>query len=85
MTVHVNDAPTGVAFEAYIDQDRRLPMETGVIDLPGFMRKLAGLEYGGPITPEPFSQRVNAIDDPLEAAQLTAGYMDQLWQASGLA
>lgn len=85
VTVHVNDAPTGLTLATYIDHDRRLPMETGVIDLPGFMGKLRKLGYDGPITPEPFSQRVNAIADPLEAAQLTAEYMDQLWRASGLA
>jgi predicted xylose isomerase-like sugar epimerase len=40
--------------------------------------------YEGPVTPEPFSRRVNEIEDPVEAAQLTASYMDKLWQASGL-
>jgi sugar phosphate isomerase/epimerase len=84
VTVHVNDAPAGVAFEEYIDHDRRLPLETGVIDLPGFMQKLAKMGYEGPVTPEPFSRRVNEIEDPVEAAQLTASYMDKLWQASGL-
>lgn len=84
VTVHVNDAPAGLTLDTYIDHDRRLPMETGVIDLPGFMQKLQGLGYAGPVTPEPFSQRVNAIKDPLEAARLTASYMDELWQASGL-
>jgi sugar phosphate isomerase/epimerase len=84
VVVHVNDAPEGLTLETYMDLDRRLPMETGVIDLPGFMRKLQSLGYDGPVTPEPFSQRVNAIEDPLEAARLTASYMDELWQASGL-
>jgi sugar phosphate isomerase/epimerase len=84
VTVHVNDAPAGLAMDEYVDNDRRLPMETGVIDLPGFMRKLAAMAYDGPITPEPFSARVNAIEDPLEAAQLVASYMDELWAASGL-
>ena len=71
--------------DQYVDNDRRLPMETEVIDLPGFMRKLAAMAYDGPITPEPFSARVNAMEDPLEAAQLVASYMDKLWVASGLA
>ncbi len=60
-------------------------METGVIDLPGFMRKLAAMDYDGPVTPEPFSARVNAIEDPLEAVQLVARHMDKLWTAGGLA
>jgi sugar phosphate isomerase/epimerase len=85
VTVHVNDAPTGLAMDEYVDNDRRLPMETGVIDLGAFMKKLAGLGYDGPITPEPFSKRVNAIQDPLEAAQLVAEHMDKLWAAGGLA
>ena len=84
VTVHVNDAPTGLTLDTYLDQDRRLPLETDVIDLPGFMQKLVQLGYSGPVTPEPFSKRVNDIADPLEAAQLTARYMDKLWQASGL-
>jgi sugar phosphate isomerase/epimerase len=84
VTVHVNDAPEGLAMDQYVDHDRRLPMETGVIDLGGFMQKLVSLGYDGPITPEPFSARVNAIEDPLEAARLVAEYMDKLWAAGGL-
>jgi sugar phosphate isomerase/epimerase len=85
VTVHVNDAPDGIARDEQVDNVRRLPMETGVIDLPGFMKKLQALGYDGPITPEPFSERINAIQDPLEAARLAAEYMDKLWKASGLA
>jgi sugar phosphate isomerase/epimerase len=85
VTVHVNDAPAGVARDEQIDTVRRLPMETGVIDLPGFMHKLDEMGYDGPVTPEPFSERINAIEDPLEAAHLAAQTMDQLWKASGLA
>jgi sugar phosphate isomerase/epimerase len=84
ITVHVNDAPEGIAIEEQIDNVRRLPMETGVIDLPGFMKKLIALGYDGPVTPEPFSARIKAIKDPLEAAQLAASYMDKMWKASGL-
>ncbi len=84
VTVHVNDAPEGLAIEEQLDNDRRLPMETGVIDLPGFMKKLAGMGYDGPVTPEPFSKRINAIEDSLEAAKLAAHYMDLLWKAGGL-
>lgn len=84
VTVHVNDAPEGLAVEDQIDNDRRLPMETGVIDLPGFMKKLVAMGYEGPVTPEPFSKRINAIEDPLEAAKLAAHYMDALWKAGGV-
>ena len=85
VNVHVNDAPVGLSFAEYNDHDRRLPMETGVLPLVDFMGKLVELGYDGPVTPEPFSKRVNAIEDPLEAAQLTAGYMTRLWEAASLA
>jgi sugar phosphate isomerase/epimerase len=86
VTVHVNDAPEGVPLDKQVDNVRRLPMETGVIDLPGFIRKLDKLDYDGPVTPEPFSERINAIasQDPLQAAQLVAELMDEMWQAGGL-
>jgi sugar phosphate isomerase/epimerase len=84
VTVHVNDAVEGVPADEQMDQVRRLPMETGVIDLPGFMQKLQTLGYDGPVTPEPFSARANAIADPLEAAKFVAKYMDKMWQAAGL-
>jgi sugar phosphate isomerase/epimerase len=84
--VHVNDAPEGIARDELMDTVRRLPMETGVIDLPGFMRKLDGMGYDGPVMAEPFSQSLNEIasQDPVKAAKLTAEAMDKLWQAGGL-
>jgi len=84
VTVHVNDAPEGIPMDEQVDNVRRLPMETGVLPLVEFMQKLQALGYDGPVTPEPFSARVNAIADPLEATRLVAEYMDRLWQASGL-
>ena len=84
VNVHVNDAPLGLTMATYDDHDRRLPTETGVLPLEGFMQKLVALGYDGPVTPEPFSKRVRAIEDPLEAARLTADYMDRLWKVAGL-
>ena len=84
VNVHVNDAPAGLGMAEYNDHDRRLPLETGVLPLEGFMKKLIALGYDGPVTPEPFSARINAIEDPLEAARETAHYMERLWAAAGL-
>jgi len=84
VNVHVNDAPEGLTFAEYNDHDRRLPMETGVMPIEGFMKKLIGLGYDGPVTAEPFSKRVNSIEDPTEAAELTASYMTQLWEVAEL-
>jgi sugar phosphate isomerase/epimerase len=85
VNVHVNDAPTGLTMATYNDHDRRLPTETGVLPLAGFMKKLTALGYDGPVTPEPFSKRVNALEEPREAAELTAEYMARLWEVGGLA
>ncbi len=85
VNVHVNDAPLDLRMHEYIDNDRRLPLETGVLPLRDFMRKLAELGYDGPVTPEPFSARLNAMDDALQAAQITAESMNQLWELAGLA
>ncbi len=86
VTVHINDTPAGIARDEQVDFTRCLPMETGVIDLVGFMRKLDALGYDGPVTTEPFNQRINAIaaEDAALAARTVSEAMDQLWQASGL-
>jgi sugar phosphate isomerase/epimerase len=87
VTVHINDAPEGLTMETYMDNDRRLPMETGVVPLPGFIKKLEAMGYDGPVTPEPFSKRINelAAQDTLAAGKLIAEYVDKLWRAAGLA
>lgn len=84
VAVHVNDAPQGLTLDTYMDRDRRLPTETGVIDLAGFMQRLDAMGYDGPVTCEPFSARTNAIEDPYEAAQLVADHMRRMWQQAGL-
>ena len=69
-----------------LDTVRALPLETGVIDLPGFMGKLRTMGYDGPVTPEPFSQRLVELAgaDPGRAAREAARAMAALWQASSL-
>ncbi|MEM7131620.1 MAG: sugar phosphate isomerase/epimerase family protein [Chloroflexota bacterium] len=84
VTTHVNDVDKTLNVADYQDLDRGLPMEKGGLPLREFMQKLVNIGYTGPVTCEPFSKRVNAIEDPLEAAQLTASYMDELWRTSDL-
>lgn len=87
VAVHVNDAPPGIHRDEQIDSVRALPLETGVLDLVGFMGKLQRMGYAGPVMPEPFSQRLDdlAATDPAAAARETARSMDALWRAAGLA
>jgi predicted xylose isomerase-like sugar epimerase len=54
-----------------------------VIDLVGFLRCLDEVGYEGPVTPEPFSDKVKGLE-PLEAAQLTAKGLLEVWEAAGL-
>ncbi len=84
--VHVNDAPSGIPWDEQIDTVRALPMETGAIDLTGFMRTLQQIGYDGPVMPEPFSQRLNdlAAHDPQVAAREAAQSMESLWSAAAL-
>lgn len=78
VTVHVNDAPAGIAIDDQIDNVRALPGETGVIDIKGFMEALRALGYDGPVTAEPFSQRLHALS-PDAAIQETADAMSKIW------
>lgn len=86
VVVHVNDAPAGIPWDQQIDTVRTLPMETGVIDLAGFMQAIHDIGYDGPVMPEPFNQRITdlAATDPLAAAREAARSMDALWSAAGL-
>ncbi len=86
VAVHVNDAPVGVARDEQVDNVRTLPMETGVIDLVGFMGALGAIGYDGPVMPEPFSARLEAVaaNDPVAAAKEAGRAMEELWRAAGL-
>jgi sugar phosphate isomerase/epimerase len=81
--VHVNDAPAGVPIDEQVDHVRCLPAETGVIPLAPFLRILKEIGYDGPVTPEPFSARVNAMP-PAEAAKVTGDALRTAWRAAGL-
>lgn len=82
--VHINDAPAGIPIEEQKDNVRCLPLETGVIDMGLFLRKLNAIGYDGPVTVEPFSQRVREMS-PEDAARATAESLRRSWQAAGLA
>jgi sugar phosphate isomerase/epimerase len=79
VTVHVNDAPEGVPTNEYVDNDRRLPTETGVIDLAGFMSALAGIGYDGPLAPEPFDKSLADLTADERMTRVEES-MRRLWQ-----
>lgn len=59
--VHVGDARAGRTLAEQLDLERRLPGETGLVDLDGFMQALAAHGYDGPVTAEPFDDTLNAL------------------------
>lgn len=83
VSVHVNDAPPGLAIDEQLDQVRTLPGETGVLDIVGFLHALRAIGYDGPVTSEPFSARVRELP-PEAAVAETAAAMDKIWQLAGL-
>ncbi len=73
VSVDLNDAPTGVPKHLQKDNERELPVATGVIDIATFLRALVKIGYDGPCRPEPFNKALNALDnDPACAAASTA-------------
>ena len=83
VVVHINDAPSGIPVDEQIDNQRTLPGETGVVDIRGFLTALAAIGYDGPVTAEPFSQRVREMA-PDDAVHVTAESVHAVWQAASL-
>ena len=83
VAVHVNDAPPGIDRDEQVDNRRMLPMESGVIDLPGYLRALQAIGYDGPVSVEPFSERVRQLP-PEQAVAETAAALDKAWRVAGL-
>lgn len=81
--VHVNDAPQGLEVDAQIDNQRLLPGDSGVIDVAGFLRALAGLGYDGPVVVEPFNAALAALAPEARVAAVAAS-LARVWSAAGL-
>jgi sugar phosphate isomerase/epimerase len=81
--VHVNDAPRNVQRDKQIDLVRCLPGETGVIDLVGFLHWLEDIDYEGPVTPEPFSEKLKDLNAS-EAIRVVGKALDNVWKKAEL-
>jgi sugar phosphate isomerase/epimerase len=77
--VHVNDAPAGIPIDQQVDNRRRLPVTTSVIDLKGFINALVKIGYDGPVECEPFDQELREMDDDA-ALQKTIESLNKLWE-----
>ncbi len=76
--VHINDAPEGVPIDQLQDLERRLPGETGVEDLAGFLHALRTIRYDGPVVPEPFVPELSKLQ-PNEAIDKVATALGKVW------
>ncbi len=83
VVVHVNDAPAGIERDEHIDNQREMPMETGVIDLPGYLRALDAIGYDGPVTTEPFNARIRTLS-PDDAVAETADRLRHAFQVANV-
>jgi sugar phosphate isomerase/epimerase len=81
--VHVNDAPEGVSLAEYVDSERAMPGETGVVDIETFLGHLDHIGYEGPVMVEPFSDELNAMD-PEPAARRTMDSLERIRERAGL-
>jgi sugar phosphate isomerase/epimerase len=62
---------------------RRLPGETGTIDIPAVLTALAELGYSGPVTPLPHSSQFAGLRRD-QIVKLTGERLDAAWKAAGL-
>jgi sugar phosphate isomerase/epimerase len=70
--VHVNDARAGRGPDEQIDNERALPGDTGVIDMPAFLGALRQTGYDGPVAAEPFLHELTQLSADEAAGRVAA-------------
>lgn len=82
VSADLNDAPPGIEREDQYDNQRELPLATGVIEIREFLEALVGIGYDGPVRAEPFSKKLNAMEDD-EASRVTAEALNDAFALVG--
>ena len=82
VSADINDAPSGIAKEDQYDNQRELPLATGVIEIREFLEALVEIGYDGPVRAEPFSKKLNEMEDD-EAARLSAKALNDAFALVG--
>lgn len=72
VSLDLNDAPKDVDKALQKDNERELPVATGVIDAAPFLNALQRIGYDGPVRPEPFNKVLNAMDNEAACAASSA-------------
>ena len=82
VSADLNDAPSGIEKDLQYDNQRELPLATGVIDIREFLEALVAIGYDGPIRAEPFNKKLNEMDNQ-EASRLTGDAMRRAFALVG--
>lgn len=80
---HINDAPAGVSVEEQLDNRRRLPGETRVINCKGFLTALSKIGYDGPVMVEPFHDRLKEMK-PEDVLSLVSESLKATWPQTAI-
>jgi sugar phosphate isomerase/epimerase len=72
VSVDLNDAPKDVPKEQQKDNERELPVSTGIIDAGVFLSALHKLGYDGPVRCEPFNAALNQLENNPACAAVSA-------------
>ncbi len=82
VSADLNDAPVGIPRDEQYDNQRELPLATGVIDIREFLLALVDVGYDGPIRAEPFNRRLNDMEDG-PACRITGESMRKAFELVG--
>jgi 2-desacetyl-2-hydroxyethyl bacteriochlorophyllide A dehydrogenase len=82
--VHVNDAPPYIPLDEQVDNKRRVPATTGIIDIAGFLRALRKIGYDGPVTPEPFDAELNELPSDDDRLGTVGWAMSAIFDKAGV-
>ncbi len=72
IAVDLNDAPRDKPKREQLDNQRELPMATGVIDTRSFLSAINQTGFDGPVRAEPFNAPLNRMDDEAACAMTSA-------------
>jgi len=81
--VHLNDAPANREIANQVDNERRLPGSTGVIDIDRFLATLKRIGFDGPVAVEPYDPDVNKLE-PMDRASAARKSLDAVLVKAGL-
>lgn len=82
VSADLNDAPAGLEMLEQHDTTRELPLATGVIPVKDFLSALVEIGYDGPIRPEPFNKKLNAMENT-EASKTAGAAMNKAFALVG--